>query len=66
MQAKILAGLVQVMLTILTPELLKDFADKILDFAEDKVLGTKSKVDDALVLPLCALVRKTFGIEDND
>jgi hypothetical protein len=66
MQKQLLANLVAALLTLFDSDLLKKFADTIIDFAENFVLGTKSKVDDKLVLPLCDLVRKTFGIEDND
>jgi len=42
------------------------FADMILDFCEDYVLGTASKIDDALVLPVCNLIRSVANIPDND
>ena len=57
-------ALVKVLLTLLTPELLKKFADMTLDFVEDFVKGTKSPVDDALVLPLCKQIRRVFNIKD--
>jgi hypothetical protein len=67
MKAQILTALIEVLLRVLTPELLKKFADMVvLDFAEKFVLGTASTVDDAIVLPLCKLIRNTFGIPDND
>lgn len=45
---------------------LKVLVDFILDFIEDRVLGSASTVDDALVLPICDLLRTTFNIPDND
>lgn len=48
------------------PDLLKKFADMVLDFAEEFVLGTASTVDDAIILPICELIRKTFNIPDED
>lgn len=66
MKAQILTALVEVLFRVLTPDLLEKFADMVLDFAENKVAGTASPVDDKIVLPLCALIRKTFGIEDHD
>ena len=66
MKEQILSALVAILFKFLTPDLLKRFADMILDFAEDFVLGTASTVDDKLVLPLCDLIRRTFGIPDND
>ena len=66
MKKWMIAKLIQVLLSMLTPELLKIFADKVLDFAEDYVLGTKSTLDDRIVLPLCNMIRGTFDIPDND
>ena len=48
----------------LTPELLRKVADMTLDFCENFVKATKSKIDDKLVLPACNLLRETFNIED--
>ena len=62
----IIGMLVQALIGTLTPALLKNFADMVLDFAEDYVLGTASKVDDAIVLPLCSAIRAAFDIADND
>ena len=66
MKEKMISALLQVLLTMLTPDLLRSFADMALDFVEEKVLGTASTVDDKLVLPLCEQLRTAFGIEDND
>ena len=66
MKGKLLIVLVQLIMKMLTPDLLKVFADRVLDFAEDYVLGSKSKIDDALVLPVCGMIRTTFDIPDND
>ena len=46
--------------------LMKELADSVLDFAENKVLGSASKVDDALVLPICDMIRSGFNIPDDD
>ena len=40
--------------------------DTILDYIEDKVLGSASTVDDALVLPVCELLRSVLNVPDND
>ena len=66
MQNVLVVQLIKILLGLLSEDLLKKFADTVLDFAEDKVLGSKSEVDDALVLPLCSMIRKTFDIPDND
>lgn len=66
MKTLLLNQLIKTIMTILSPELLKKFADTVLDFVEDYVEGTKSSIDDALVLPLCDLIRTTFNIPDDD
>ncbi len=66
MQAALISALVKVLLSVFTEELMQKFADTLLDFVEDRVKGTASPVDDALVLPICSAVRKAFDIPDND
>lgn len=66
MKSQLMMALVQALLSVLSPELLRKFADIVLDFAENYVLGTKSDIDDMLVLPICRAIRAAFGIEDND
>lgn len=66
MKARLIAKLIEVILMALTPELLRRFADFVLDFVEDKVLGSASTVDDRLVLPLCIMIREAFNIPDDD
>jgi len=70
MKAQILTALVEIFLRTLSSEraeeILRRFADFLLDFIEDHVLGSASTVDDRLILPVCDLVRRTFNIEDND
>ncbi len=66
MKEKLLGTLVQALLAMLSPELIRKFADMVLDFAENYVVGTQSELDDAIVLPLCHMIRAAFGIEDND
>jgi len=70
MKAQILTALVEIFLRTLSSEkaeeILKRFADFLLDFIEDHVLGSASTIDDRLILPLCELVRRTFDIPDAD
>lgn len=66
MKQLLLTQLIKVFLSLLNEDLLKKFADMILDFIESTILGTKSEVDDALLLPLISMIRTTFNIKDND
>ena len=45
---------------------LKKVADFILDFGEDYVIGTASKIDDALALPVFNMIRVALDIPDQD
>jgi hypothetical protein len=65
-QAKILQYAISILIGFLTPEMLRTFGDAILDLIENTVQKSESKVDDTVVLPLCALIRGAFGISDND
>ena len=64
MKEKLIFAAIDLMLRSLTPELLRKFADMTLDFFENFVKGTKSEIDDELVLPACNLLRETFNIDD--
>ena len=66
MKEKLLMVLIKALLSTLTPELFKELADKVLDFAEDKAMDSVNKIDDWLVLPVCGLLRESFNIPDND
>jgi len=64
LKAKLLGFLVTQLFRLLTPELMKKLADRILDYCDEFVLGTKSTIDDKVVLPITSLIRKTFDIPD--
>ena len=70
MKAKIISILLPMVIEkivgMLDDELLLKFADKGLDFIEDFIEGTHTKIDDVGVLPVINLIRDTFGIPDND
>lgn len=66
MKARILASLISLIMKALTPEMLKSFADMILDWVEDAVENSENKIDDATILPLCTMIRSAFDIPDND
>ena len=63
---KLITMLIEMILRMLTPELLKTFADTILDFVEDKIISSDNTYDDRFILPICKLIRLTFDIDDND
>ena len=66
MKAMILKYLVDMVLALLTPDLLKKFIDLVLDFIENTVAKSDTKVDDEILIPICNLLRATFNVPDND
>lgn len=62
----LISNLVKILIGMMNAEVLKKFADMLLDFVEDFVLETGSKTDDAVILPLCAIIRNVFDIPDDD
>jgi hypothetical protein len=66
MKAKIIGMVVGQLLALLSPDLLKDAVDQFLDFIEDRVLGSASPIDDAIVIPICTMIREAFDIPDDD
>jgi len=53
---------VVMLLGLLTENMLRDVVAKLLLYVDKYVLGTASKIDDALILPLTALLRKLCKI----
>lgn len=65
-KAGLITMLINLVLQMLTPDLLKKFADMVLDFIEDSVADSSNKWDDVTILPMCNVIRATFDIPDND
>ena len=63
---KTLTAMIELVLMMLSKDVLKKCVDALLDVIEDATSATENKVDDALVLPLCARIREAFNIPDND
>lgn len=66
MHVQLITTLISLILKQFGDDLIRDFADMVLDFVEERVLGTASKIDDMTVLPICKLIRAHYEIEDND
>ena len=66
MKEMILGQLIKILLGMLNEEMLKKFADLVIDFAENYVIESDSKIDDKLILPLLSMIRTSFDIPDND
>jgi hypothetical protein len=66
MKSQLAQMLLTALFTVLTPDNLKKFVDAGLDAIEDLVQESENKVDDAVVLPICKVIRTTFNVPDND
>ena len=66
MKTRLLEMLVMLISLMADATLMREFADMVLDWAEDRAVLSENTLDDKIVLPLCQKIRDTFNIEDND
>lgn len=66
MQTLLIQQLVSALLMMLSPEVLKQALDGLLDLIEDAVAKTENTVDDIIVLGLCQQIRRAFDVPDHD
>lgn len=66
MQNALVANLIQVLLGMLTPDVIKRVADSLLDIVEDAIANSDTDIDDKIALPLIQAIRAAFDIPDND
>lgn len=66
MKQVVLTKLVGLLMGMLTPELLRKLIDMLLDWIETEVRESEGKLDDALVLPICELLRTVSGTEEKN
>ena len=62
----IISNAISLLMSFFTKDLVKDFINKILDFCENKIVGSASKIDDKFVLPLMENLRAALAIQDKD
>ena len=66
MKARVIAFLMEQLHAVLTPELFKRVLDSIIDVLENAIASSETKTDDAVLLPLIAMLRTSLNIPDND
>ena len=66
MKAMLVQQLMGALILFLNPEVLKKAMDSLLDIIEESVTRSETQLDDAVVLGICAQVRKAFNVPDND
>lgn len=66
MKQVVLTKLVGLLMGMLTPELLRKLIDMLLDWIEREVEESEGKLDDAIILPICELLRTVSGTEEKN
>ena len=66
MKQVVATKLVGLLMGMLTPELLRKLIDMILDWIEAEVKESEGRLDDAIVLPICELLRTVSGTVEKD
>jgi len=62
----IIGQVIVTLLSLLSKEDFKKVADALLDKLEDSIAGSKTKLDDAIALPLINKVRELLSIPDGE
>lgn len=62
LKVKMISTLIGVLLSFLTPELLKRVVNMLLDEIEKIVKDSANTVDDIAILPIVDLIRRTFDV----
>lgn len=66
MRNRIIGLMLGALIKALPEDIMKKGVDALLDKIEDAVEDSETKIDDTIVLPVIALIRKSFDIPDND
>lgn len=66
MKLNLILMCVSQLFNMLTPDMLKSIFDSILNFIEDIVKKTETEIDDALVMPIIAMIRESLAIIDKN
>lgn len=66
MKALLISKLVEILLSMLSPDMLKKAIDYLLDIVEDAVEKSDSTLDDKIVIPLCNMIREALNVPDDD
>ena len=66
LQTLLIQQLVTALVMLLSPEVLKRGLDVLLDLVEEAVSQTENRLDDLVVLRLCAQIRQVCDVPDHD
>lgn len=62
----VLKNLVNILLPMISADIIKKGLDAFFDVIEDAVEKSKTQVDDIVVLPIIKLLRNALDVPDND
>ena len=63
---RVLPYVLEVLIKLLPEEKIVKYADEAIDWCEDVIVDSSNDYDDRILLPLLDLIRKAFGLPDND
>lgn len=66
MKEMLIKQAVTMLLTMLSPDILRKAIDGVLDVVEEAIAKSETTVDDNIILPVIEIIRNTFDIQDND
>ena len=66
MKKKVLLFVMERLVDLASPDMLKEFADTVLDYFEEKIEASETDFDDKFAGTFIKLVRDAFDIADND
>ena len=66
MKAQLISFIINNLVKLITPDLIKDAVTAGLDFLEAKVVDSGPELDDKLVLPMIKAIRELLIIEEAD
>lgn len=62
MQSSLISFIVSSILKVLPPEAIRGALLKLIEYLENKVIRTENTIDDEIVLPLVAALRKALSL----
>ena len=64
MKERLFSYFMALVIKTLSEETLRELADRVIDFVEEKVVASEAKWDNAVIFRLCDVVRRAFNVED--
>lgn len=59
-------GMLPLLARLVTPDVIRKATGAFIEVIEDRCRDSENKIDDAVVLPICAAIRTGLGLPDED